>query len=225
MKRFNLQNLLIAIIIILLLFIARHWLKDKIITSLGGYTHKEVVTDTIVDYKVGKIDTLAIFNHFVKTKGIVLNPKPEIIYRDKYSNPVSEDSGVISDSIKKYNVTIKDSLIDGTFTVFNNFKGDLLDSYLDYKPLFPKYIARTDTIIKTITNTETLSNKRNLLGIGVGYNNLQYASLLGSWTTKNKWQIIYEYGKPLNKTKQIIEGNTFQLETDDLHSIKIIKHF
>ena len=219
-----LKDIVYVIIIIAILIIAKDWIKDKLISSLGGFTDKEVETKVDSTYQEGKIDTIALFNHYVQTQGINLNPKGTIEYRYKYLDPVT-DVEMVSDSIKKFDVTVNDSLIDGTFTVFNNFKGDLLNSFFNYKAKFPKYITGTDTVRIGTTTTETLSNKRGLIGIGVGYNNLQFPSVLGSYTTKNKWQFIYEYGKPMKEAIQIIDGAPFKTPKQDLHSLKILKHF
>lgn len=211
-------------IIILILIIAKDWIKDKVISSLGGFTDKEVKVKVDSTYQVGKVDTIALFNHYVKTQGINLNPEGKTVYKYKYLNPITKEE-VVSDSIREFKVSITDSLIEGTLTVFNSFKGDLLNTLLDYKPKFPKFITRVDTL-KIYTNiTETLSNKRGLIGIGVGYSSLQYPSILGSYTTKKKWQFIYEYGKSLEDALQLIDGAPFMVKKQDLHSFKIIKHF
>jgi len=216
----NYKILIYIVLFILAYLLTTEWLKDKIIVALGGYTDREVVVETNTEYVQGKVDTIAFFNHYVTTHGINLNPKPKIIY--KYKTVAGE---VIKDSIKEFTVAIKDTLLNGKFIVQNNFKGDLLNSTFTYKPLFPKYLIRTDTIKITNTVTNTLTNKRSLIGLGVGYNNLHYFSILGSYTTKSKLQFMYEYGKPLNETISIINGIPFQTNSSDLHSIKLIKHF
>jgi len=222
----TIRNLIIAILGIAILVILAKYFKDKIIVSLGGYTTK--TTKTIIEEVLvkGKVDTAAVFNHYVKTHGINLNPKGKVIY--KYL-PVKDKSGVKGvkiDSLKKFTVKIKDSLIEGKFTIYNKFNGDLESSIFKYKPFFPKYITRTDTIFRTKTITETLTRDRSLFGIGGGYNSLRYILLQGSYTTKSKWQFIYSYGKSFDKAKILINnGVPFTFETDDLHSFSIIKHF
>lgn len=217
MKKLNNLTTLIAILIaIWVLSFYRTTVADVLIRTLGGYTNQENVTVIDSTFTRGKIDTLAVFNHFVRTKGITLNPKPIIEYKYKYIDPVI-DKEVELDSIKKFTVKIKDSLIDGNLTVINKFNGDLAYTDLDYKPLFPKFIRRTDTLRITKTNTITLSNDKDRIGIGVGANNLQFLSILGSYTTKKDWQFIYEYGRKVNI-------DLTQTPTQ-LHSIKIIKNF
>jgi len=210
------------IVILFLLGLLAGYFKDKLIVALGGYTDQTTTTTIDSTFVTGKIDTIAVFNHYVTTKGIILNPKAKIVY--KYKNPLIE-IGERIDSLKEFNVKVKDSLIDGNMVITNKFNGDLESSILTYKPLFPKYIKRVDTVFINKTITNTLTNKRSLLGLGVGYSNLQYFSILGSYTTKNNWEVIYEYGKPLSKTIEVINGTPIQFNTNDLHSVKLIKHF
>lgn len=218
------KNAMYLAILLILLYLLSGWFKDKIIIALGGYTHKETVIQKEVKYIKGTFDTLEVFNAYVESKGIILNPKPIIEYKYKYKNPDTNEEEIV-DSIKPYNVAIKDSLIDGTFHIINDFKGNLLYSKLRYKALFPKYLIRVDTIRETIKETNTLTKQRSLLGIGVGYNNLQYPSILGSYTTKKKLQVLIEYGKSLEQIKEIKNGETFKVTPTDLWSVKLIKHF
>lgn len=216
----NLKTILYIILLLFLILFLKNNFKNMIIKSLGGYVNKETIIEIDTFYTVGKVDTLAVFNHYVKTKGIILNPTPEIRYKWLKVLPDTQEEVVI-DSIKEFNVQIKDSLLDGTFKIINDFKGNLVDNEFNYKPLFPKYIRRVDTvkIIKTVTNT--LNNQSSKIGIGVGYNNLQSLSVLGSYTTKDDWQFIYEVGKNVND----IPINLGNLNVNTTHSIKIIKHF
>lgn len=214
----NFKDIIYIIIILFIGFILRENLKDRLITSLGGYTNKEVSIKIDSTYKAGKVDTIAVFNHYVKTKGIILNPKPRIVY--KWRKPNTPKGSEI-DSIKRFDVAVKDSLIDGTFSIVNGFNGDLLDNSFKYKPLFPKYITRVDTVKIHTTKTETLTNESAKFGVGIGYNNLQYPSILGSFTTKNNWQFLYEYGKDINSNPIIFNNKPVSAT----HSLKIIKNF
>ena len=216
------KQYVISIALIVLLYILVGYFKDVIIVKLGGYTSQ--TSETIVTTKIvkGKVDSLEVFNHYVKTKGIILNPKTRIVY---VKSPDNKDTEIVMDSLKEFTVTVKDTLIEGAFTVVNNFKGDLISSDFEYKPLFPKYIRRVDTL-KVYTNTTIVqSNERSYFGLGVGANNLQYISILGSYMTKKKWQFIGEYGKPLSNTVEVINGAPFEFRQDALFSVKIIKHF
>ncbi len=214
---------LIAISLVIGVFaFSSNFIRETIITSLGGYIKKENVITIDSTFVRGKVDTLEVFNHYVKTQGINLNPKPIVKYKYKYLSP--DKIEVLVDSVKEFKVSVTDDLIEGTLTVYNKFNGDLVNSYLDYKPLFPKIIRRVDTLKVYERSVTTLSNNKALIGVGAGYSH-QFLSLLGSYTSKKKWQFIYEYGKPISNTRDIINGVPFEFKQDDLHSFKIIKHF
>lgn len=166
------------------------------------------------EYIKGKIDTLEVFKHFVKTKGINLNPKPKIVYVPSKSEPNKLDT------LKQFKVKIKDSLIDGTLTINNKFNGNLTTSIFDYKPLFPKYILRVDTLKTTTKITKTLTNIRGKIGLGTGYNFTQNKiQFLGGYTFKNNIQLLYEYDTPLQK-------NMFNsLPLNSSHSVKVLINF
>jgi len=221
----NIRNILIIVILFLLLFLIKEWLRTKIITLLGGYTDKqtEIVIDT--EYIKGKIDTLAIFNHYVKTNGVILNPTPRIVTKEV---PGTKNGGARSfKDFKEFTVNLSDSLLIGEAIILNDFSGDLKDVQFKYKPLFPKYITRVDTVKVTKTVNNTLSNERVKIGAGIGYNNLNHASLLLSYTTKSDWQFIGEYGKSLERIENIQLNNfkTYTIPNKDLISLKIIKNF
>ena len=209
-----------SVILLILLYLTKTYFKDTIIVSLGGYTQKETVIKTDTKYIKGKVDTVAVFNNYVTTRGITLNAIPKIIY--KYISPVKKE---MVDSVKVFNTTIKDSLLEGNINIVNSFTGDLKDVVFTYKPLFPKYIRSVDTLYINNTITNTLTKNKGLIGIGVGVNNRQFISVLGSYTTKSKWSIMYEYGKAYDDTYKLINGETFSFKANDLHSVKIIKHF
>jgi hypothetical protein len=215
-KKNKLIALIATIVAIWVLSFLNISVKDVFIRALGGYTKQ--TTNVTIDstFIRGKVDTLAVFNHYVETKGIVLNPEPEIKYKYKYLNPITDKEEII-DSTKLYVVGVKDSLIDGNMTIVNKFNGDLATASFRYKPLFPKLIRRVDTLKIKETKTITLSNDRTRIGIGVGVSSLQSISVLGSVTTKKGWQFMYEYSKPLDLKLTPI--------SKDIHSFKIIKNF
>lgn len=216
-----LKDILYIGILIVILIIAKDWVKDKIIVSLGGYTHQTKTITIDSTFIKGKVDTLAIFNHYVKTNGIILNPKARVIYRDNPDKKIKE-----KDTLKEFTVNVTDSLISGDFTVLNNFKGDLISADFKYKPLYPKILRRVDTLRIETKEESTLTNKRSLIGLGGGFNNLSYLSITGSYITKKNWQVLLEYGKPLNEVKSIYnQGVPFEVKRNDLWSIKLIKHF
>ncbi|WP_299664778.1 hypothetical protein [uncultured Polaribacter sp.] len=212
----------LAIALLLLLFLFKDWIRHAIITSLGGYTTKETQTITKTEYRQGIIDTLEIFNHYVTTKGITLNPEPKIVYVTRKvgtQTPITTPKeSVPIDSVKQFEVQVKDSLLDGRFTIYNKFNGDLLSSEFSYKPLFPKYLLRVDTLRITTTKTETLTRTRSKFGLGLGFDTQSRLQILGSYTTKNNWQFVYEFEVPsgISSTTGIQQP---------VHGIKVLKGF
>ena len=211
----NKRGIITALIAICLAVGVVSFKKDTVIKLLGGYTHKTVETKIDTVYKVGKIDTLEVFKDYIKTKGIILNPKPKIVYKYKYIHPISQELEEV-DSIKAFKVAVNDSIIEGEINVINKFNGDLIHANIEYKPLFPKVLHRVDTIFVNKERQVTLSNKVSKFGIGAGVSNLPSLSVLGSFTTRNGLQFIYEYSKPVN---------TPLIPVKDIHSIKILYNF
>ena len=217
MKR--IYQVLILIALVLIIYFFQDWLRTFVITSLGGFTKKETVTLTNTKYIKGKweIDSIAVFNKYVETKVIILNPKPKIVYETKYDT--IRDT-IYSKKLKQFEVKFTDTLIDGKMTIKNYFNGDLHSANFKYKSLATKIFKRVDTIEKTIKTIESLHKERAKIGFGIGYDwskkNIQF---LGSYTFKNDWQIIYEY-EPIF-TKQTING----IHNTSNNSIKIIKNF
>ncbi|WP_299672007.1 hypothetical protein [uncultured Polaribacter sp.] len=212
----------LAIALLLLLFLFKDWIRNAIITGLGGYTTKETQTITKTEYKQGAIDTLAVFNHYVSTKGITLNPEPKIVYITRTApnqkNTILPKESVPIDSVKQFEVQVKDSLLDGRFTIYNKFNGDLLSSEFNYKPLFPKYLLRVDTLRIATTQTETLTRIRSKFGLGLGVDTQSRFQILGSYTTKNNWQFVYEF--------EIPSGITDPTDIKQpVHGIKVLKGF
>lgn len=214
----------ILLIIFLLISSIIFFNKNKVIILLGGYTNKEIKTDTISSkiYKKGRtIDSLDIFNKYVKRKGINLYPKPIIEYI--HDTIRTKDTVYIQkDSIKHSKFKVKDSILNGTIFIKSYFNGDIKNAYFNYKLNYSNYFIRVDTIIKTntIIKNNILSNKTNKYGIGGGYNTLQYLNLSGSFTNKNNWQYIINYGRftPVNKNIGV------NLPSNYL-GFNIIKHF
>jgi hypothetical protein len=187
MKNFKNTGIVLGLIFMLFLFISK--CKPQIINTLGGFTKKEttIIIDTVIGEQI--IDTVAVFNAYVHTKGIILNPKPIIEY--KYTNTIKIDS------TKNFAVKIKDSVIDGTLTVVNRFDGELLKAELNYKPIYPKSITKTTPIYITKTIKETLSSPlKSRIGVGVGINDLSYPSINVNILTKENWDFEVNYTKP-----------------------------
>ena len=78
MKNLKTIGIIAGTVILLLLFVTQ--CKSTIITSLGGYVEKEQTVQVDTVYGTPNIDTLSVFNHYVETRGIILNPEPIIKY-------------------------------------------------------------------------------------------------------------------------------------------------
>jgi hypothetical protein len=214
--------ILIGVVLLILIIVLRGWWTKKLIIALGGYVNKEVKVEIDTVRVKGKIDSSAVFTKWVETKGIILNPEPEVEYIYK-ENPLKDVT--IIDSTYTYKIGINDSILTGIFTIKNNTKGKLLYNDFNYKPKIPYLLTRVDTLKITKTITETLDNFRGKIGIGIGYNNLDYLSISAGYTTKKGWQVLGEYGKATRDIKEVINGVPFKLKRDDLLGIKIIKNF
>lgn len=214
-----LYKILIVIVLLILIYVFQNWLRTFVITSLGGFTKKETIIETKVEYIKGKweIDSTAVFKKYIETNGIILNLKPKIIYKTIYDT--IRDT-LYSDKLKHFEVKFKDSLIDGKMTIKNYFNGDLFETSFKYKPKFTKYLKRVDTFKSNKIIKKYLSKERAKFGIGIGYDwakqNIQF---LGSYTFKNDWQIVFEYEQIYSP--QLING---VLNTSN-KSIKIINNF
>ena len=188
----SLKNLLLilsgvgALILLILIF------KNPTIRALGGYTEKNTTVEIDTTYLPAKIDTLEVFNAYIETKGIVLNPKPIIKYVFP-DNESGEGVGTPIDSLKHFNVSVQDSVIDGTISIFNRFNGDLFDAVINYRPLVPKTILRTEYMTITKTVTETLSNDKSRIGFGIGANTEKFLSGGVEYITKDNLGIEIEY--------------------------------
>lgn len=234
----NYQVLGIVAIIIIIIFAFSNSARDIAITSLGGYTDKETVTKITTEYREGITDTIAFFDRYVETKGYEIVEK-KIIKKEIIKKKITK-TYTLYDTIRKittikdklfthklrhFETKFKDSLIDGVITVSNFLNGELESTSIKYKPLFPKFITRIDTIIKTIKESNTLSNKKSLFGIGAGFNNYQILSLSASYTTKNKWQFIGTLGKSFQDRKEVVNDATLFFEQKNLYGFTVLKNF
>lgn len=223
----NIKSVIILLALVVFSFIFKNYIREFIVVKVfNGYLKKETVTTTDTKIIIGKIDTVAVFNHYVETKGIILNPKPEIEYITIHDT--IRDT-IYKKGVKNFNVKVKDSLIDGNIKIQNFLNGDLNFANLKYKPLFPKYITRTDTIYKTITTVNYLSKERTKFGFGIGsdieFNNLD---LLGGITFKNGLQLMYEYSIPVkdfNVNVPQLDFENLTFPRTGLHKFKVIKNF
>lgn len=209
--KFN-SPLLLILLGFIFAVIASMAFKKQAISLLGGFNTKETVIERDTTYLPIKIDTTALFNHYVEVKGINLNPDPIIkyVYADK-------NEWEVVDSTKVFNIKVKDSLIDGTFNVTNDFKGNVLKSNFKYLPLFPKYITKTIPIEITKTVTNTITNDKVLYGAGIGINSEAHFSANISIIDKKKFQYQLEY------TRFNLNNNLFPVK--EAIGIKINKFF
>jgi hypothetical protein len=186
-------------------------IKWLIIIALGVYIlflqqcggKKEICPEVSATVKV---DTLRIKG---KTDTIKITVKEPIYIPVEIPVPVTvtvpSDSGDIV--VNEYTTEVIDSLIQGTIT--SQVDGVLVSQSFSYKPLFPKYITRTDTVI--IDKTETSVLKRNYLGVG--------AEIGGSATTVNvspKLSLITRKGYTYSYRYGLM---------DKSHHFSIVKHF
>ena len=202
-------NFFVKIIIILLLFLMLfnlNFVRKKIISILGGYTDIKttIVIDTFITKE--KIDTLKFINKYIKTKG-------KLVHYDTITNYVyiNNNNETITETVKKFNVEIEDSLISGNFLIFNNFKGDLLNSDFTYKPKFPKYIIKEKEKIITKTITNTLTKEENKIGIGFMLNTENNGFIKINYLTKKDLDFGINIGKSFNNlnNNKLIIGFSF----------------
>lgn len=153
-----------------------------------------------------KVDTLRIKG---KTDTVKIEVDKPIYIKVNIPVPVTvtvpSDSGDVQ--VNEYTTVIKDSLIEGTIT--SQVDGVLVSQTLNYVPLFPKYITRTDTIIVDRTETSVLS--RNYIAVG--------AEIGGSATSVNVSPKI-----SLDTKKGYIYSYRYGL-LDGTHNVSVVKKF
>lgn len=149
--------------------------------------------DTIVEYR-SYIDTVFFPKEVTKTVAKIINTR-DTIYIDSITN-----------TPHKFNVVdthICDSLIEGTISTVMD--GTIVAQEFTYKPLFPKYIVKTDSVITTISAEAKLRNSL-YLGMQLGGNKGQME--LGPvivLTTKKHLLVGYNYGI-INNTHNVSIG-------------------
>ena len=94
----------------------------------------------------------------------------KIVYKDKKPKKITEEidttpEGTI-DTVKTYLTEFSDSLIDAT--IKSKVKGSLLSTELNFKPKFPRYITRTDTIKEKIETIKARNNYELSVGAVLG---------------------------------------------------------
>lgn len=94
----------------------------------------------------------------------------KIVYKDKKPTKIAEEidttpEGTI-DTVKTYLTEFSDSLIEAT--IKSKVKGSLLSTELNFKPKFPRYITRTDTIKEKIETIKARNNYELSVGAVLG---------------------------------------------------------
>lgn len=152
-----------------------------------------VKSDTVVEYKT-HIDTVFFTKEVIKTVAKVVS-KRDTIYIDTATG--------VSTKLNVVDTEICDSLIEGTISTV--LDGTIVAQNFKYKPLFPKYIIKTDSIFTTITNEAPLKNKLYLgLAIGGTSNKIELGPSI-ILTTKKEFLLGYNYGI-INNTHNVTLG-------------------
>jgi len=160
-----------------------------VIVVLSFVLFRKCESSTIVEEKViTKIDTL----HTYSVDTVMFKDTIYKIKIVKVTEPVIQVNETDStDSTYTYNLNVNDSLLEGTITTVT--KGRLLSQDFKYKPLFPKYIYRTDTF-RINKETEITKNK--------------YEIYIGSIIGGGKTNFILAPGISVRTTnKLILSGN------------------
>lgn len=144
---------------------------------------QEVIADTVVTH-VTHVDTVVFERQVTKTIAKYI-AKRDTFYIDTTTNTAHR--------LNVVDMQICDSLLEGTITTV--LDGTIVAQDFKYKPLFPKYIIKVDSIFTTITNTEIKRKNKLYLGINVksSSNNIDLGPSL-TLTTKKDFLIGYNYG-------------------------------
>ena len=140
--------------------------------------------DTVTEYKT-QIDTVFFPKIMTKTVAKIINTRDTIYV------------------VNIVDTHICDSLIEGTISTV--LDGTIVAQNFTYKPLFPKYIVKTDSIITTITAEAKL---RNSLYLGMTLAGNKSHMDLGPiivLTTKKHLLVGYNYGI-INNTHNVSIG-------------------
>ena len=234
----NIIRFIIIVVILLLVFGGcKNQIKDKIITSLGGYT--QVTYKQSVDTLISKFDSIYIEYDSVRTyaelgeQRLLSNYKLQIDKNKHLSQAltkalskgkivVTNQIGVLRDTILDRIYTqsnrISDTLIEGNIvTYINPLTCEIMSQNFDYKPKFPIIVKEYVTIEKTIE--KTLSNKKTFnIGGGLTVTNKKDIGVLGVYQFPNLIQIQGGYTWDITKDLNTVPKN-------NTLSVSIIKLF
>jgi hypothetical protein len=153
----------------------------------------EIQTVTVSDttYVKGKTDTFLLLDTVIKYKYLT-------------STVIETIHDTISgDTIHKYSTPVEDSLLTATIT--STVKGELLNTSFNYKPKFPKYITRVDTLrIEDSTTVTITKNPWSLYFGGVAGGNANTFEVVPTvlLKTPKSLQLSFGYGI-INKTYNV----------------------
>jgi len=167
-------------------------------TNCSGLKKPTIKSDTVIVTEVRtQIDTV----FFPVDKPIFIKGKNPGFDSSKFKTC----DVLVSDSI-----ILKDSLIDGKLAL--NIKNNQLLNYeFAYKPLFPKYINRVDSVFTTKTITNTIQQpKQNIIYAGVELGTKE-SSLSAGLKTKKDYIFYYRFGINLQEQKSHNIGVKFPL--------------
>jgi len=142
----NLKSLVILgliFIIIILRGCNRHTFIKQGVKQIEIHT----ITDTAYKY-ITHIDTIPFLDTIKRYVNIEIT-KPEIV----------PETGLNS-----YSEVFNDSLLEGE--IISIVEGTLIKQTFNYKPKFPKYIIKTDSIFTTIEKTSTITENKIELYLG-----------------------------------------------------------
>lgn len=169
-----------------------------LMSRVNGCERKPVqyIKDSFNIHHVTYIDTIPF---------IYKEPKITRIKNNSFDSTLYRDCNVV-----RYTLTpIKDSFIDGNIltTIRQN---QLMENKLTYKPLFPRYIYKTDSIIRnnihTVTNYEPYKQSIFYVGGSVGTNNIGITADI-----KDKKDFIYGYRFQISYSGQKSHNIEFKL--------------
>lgn len=155
----------------------------------------EIKTVTVSDttYVKGESDTVFLSDTIIKYK-----------YLTSTITEVIHDT-ISGDTINKYTTPIEDSLLTATIT--SSVKGELLNTSFSYKPKFPQYITRVDTLQisdSTIVVPQCSKDRWGLLFGGVATGNATSFEFSPTITLKNNKSTYFSLGYGImNKTYSI----------------------
>jgi hypothetical protein len=130
-----------------------------------------------------------------------------VVYKDREPDGFTASVDTTGDTVKTYITNFSDTLLEGAI-VTARIKGELLSSSFTYKPLFPKYITRVDTVKESVVTVTERNKVEFYVGAVAGANATQF-SFTPSLMLRTKKSLVFTLGYDLlNKT---YNGGVFRL--------------